>query len=116
MYLLDTHTWLWAIADPRKLSQVGRRALERNNRERLISAISIFEYGQLLAKGRLRATRDFDGWLESATTGVGVEVISMTPEIAIEAVHLPGGFHQDPMDRIIVATARVRDLVLITAD
>jgi len=46
----------------------------------------------------------------------GIRVLELTPEIAIESTQLPGEFHRDPADQIIVATARIHDCELVTSD
>lgn len=55
-------------------------------------------------------------WLESALTRPGTRLLDLTPEIAVESAQLPGTFHRDPADQIIVATARVYDIALVTLD
>ena len=55
-------------------------------------------------------------WLNSAIENSGLRVVELTPEIAMESCNLPGSFHKDPADRIIVATARIRNLTLLTKD
>ena len=54
--------------------------------------------------------------MEQAVTYPGIELLTLTPRIAIESTKLPGNFHRDPADQIIVATARVYDLPLLTVD
>ena len=46
----------------------------------------------------------------------GVELLQLSPEISIESTQLPGDFHKDPADQIIVATARVLEAPIFTAD
>jgi PIN domain nuclease of toxin-antitoxin system len=55
-------------------------------------------------------------WIEQALAYPGVRLLYLTPRIAVESSHLPGTFHRDPADQIIVATARIRGCPLLTAD
>jgi PIN domain nuclease of toxin-antitoxin system len=59
---------------------------------------------------------NLDDWLESALNFPGVPLLALSPEIAIESTRLPGDFHRDPADQIIVATARVYGCPLLTQD
>jgi PIN domain nuclease of toxin-antitoxin system len=70
----------------------------------------------LLQRGRIILPKPIHEWFNIALTQQGVILISITPAIAIDAANLPGSFHKDPADRIIVATARAYDCPLVTAD
>ena len=59
---------------------------------------------------------ELDEWFGAALAYPGVVLLELTPEIAIESTRLPGGFHRDPSDQIIVATARVHQCPLVTSD
>jgi PIN domain nuclease of toxin-antitoxin system len=110
--LLDTHIWLWAIHDSRRLGKVLLRALRDNENEIWISPISTWEALTLHAKGRVNLGSDLQNWLTRATAGT--REAPLTHEIALAARTLP--LHQDPADRFLAATALVLDLVLATAD
>ena len=70
----------------------------------------------LMAKERINVKINARRWLNNAIHKSGLKVIALTPEIAIEACNLPGEFHKDPADRIIVATARTQNCELLTKD
>jgi PIN domain nuclease of toxin-antitoxin system len=55
-------------------------------------------------------------WFHEALSYPGIRLIELTPDIAIESTILPGEFHRDPADQIIVATARLYDSPLISSD
>jgi PIN domain nuclease of toxin-antitoxin system len=55
-------------------------------------------------------------WMAQAVAYPGMQLLELTPRIAIESTKLPGSFHRDPADQIIVATARVYDIPLLTTD
>jgi PIN domain nuclease of toxin-antitoxin system len=81
-----------------------------------ISAISVWEIGMLEVKGRINFEIDCMEWINRALNVPGISLVPLTPEIAISSSRLPGDFHGDPADRIIVATARKTGALLITND
>lgn len=81
-----------------------------------VSTISCWEIAQLTASSRLDLTVPVADWFAAALGYPGVQLLELTPEIAIEANYLPSTFHRDPADRIIVATARIMGCELLTAD
>lgn len=117
--LLDTHVLVWAFAgeEARRLRSVSAE-LERAAGAGLVhvSAISGFEIGLLVAGGRLRLDRPPAQWFQEALSRPGVRAVEVAPDIAVEAATLPGPLHGDPADRLLVATARLRSLTLVTAD
>ena len=81
-----------------------------------VSAISCWEIAKLVEYGRLELPTSLDEWFDQALDYPGVQLLALTPEIAIESTRLPGDFHRDPADQIIVATARVYGCPLVTSD
>jgi PIN domain nuclease of toxin-antitoxin system len=117
MILLDTHIWVWWVDDNQQLADRQRHIIQDNVRSGLgISAISCWEVAKLVEYGRLELACPIEEWMEQAVAYPGVQLIELTPRIAIESTKLPGSFHRDPADQIIVATARVYDMPLLTAD
>lgn len=116
-YLLDTHVLIWWVSDPKRLSTAQRRVLQRSERQPvLVSDVSLFEVAQLVERGRLKLGRPLAEWLREATLPPHVERVGITPEIAAETAVLPPTFHRDPIDRLLVATARVVGATLVTRD
>jgi PIN domain nuclease of toxin-antitoxin system len=117
MILLDTHIWVWWVDDNQQLADRQRHLIQDNVRSGLeVSAISCWEVAKLVQYGRLEVACPLEEWMEQALAYPGVQLIELTPRIAIESTKLPGTFHRDPADQIIVATARVYDIPLLTAD
>jgi PIN domain nuclease of toxin-antitoxin system len=117
--LLDTHCWIWAqLGLTQRLSRAAISAIRDAESEGglLVSVISIWELAMLEKRGRVALPRNIRTWVEEALDQPGVSVAALTPEIAIESVHLPGDLHGDPADRILVATARVMGATLLTKD
>lgn len=117
MILLDTHIWVWWVHDAPELSGNYRDIIEANEGEVLgVSAFSCWELAKLVELKRIELPCSIDDWLDAALIYPGVHLFGLTPQIAIESTRLPGQFHRDPADQIIVATARVHNLPLLTAD
>lgn len=110
--LLDTHIWLWAFLEPRRLGSRLLRELRNPANELWLSPISTWEALILNNKGRIQLPADTAQWLQSAT--LGTRQAPLTHEIALASSRL--SLHQDPADRFLAATAQVLGLVLATAD
>lgn len=78
--------------------------------------ISCWEVAQLVSKGRLGLDRPTREWVQSALDAPRVEFVAFGPDTAVEANELPEPFHREPADRILVATARLLNVPLLTAD
>lgn len=115
MILLDTHAWLWWAADRMKFSRKLQRRLA-NERDLGVSAISCWEVGMLIERGRLKLRGDARTGIRDALSIARLRVIPVTDAIATEAGLLGRRFHGDPADRIIVATAMDLRAPLVTKD
>jgi PIN domain nuclease of toxin-antitoxin system len=117
MILLDTHTWIWSHSATKLLSDNVKILIKQTQTDqRAIASICIWEFAMMVTKGRINLKIDPKRWLNNAIGNSGIQVIELTPEIAMESCNLPGGFHKDPADQIIVATARTHNLTLLTKD
>lgn len=117
MILLDTHVWIWLCHGDPHLPLALRDAIEFHRQQGLaVSAISVWEVAKLIERGRIELPLELDRWFETALEGSDVRVLPLSVEIATASTRLPGTFHRDPADQIIVATARVHDLKLATCD
>jgi PIN domain nuclease of toxin-antitoxin system len=117
--LLDTHYWIWLQSGAKeqltpKIVRLIEQAAARGGL--LLSVISVWELGVLEAKGRIRLQLPCDQWVREALATPGLSLAPLTPEVAIDSSRLPGSFHGDPADRIIVATARALGARLLTRD
>lgn len=116
--LLDTCAIIW-MANKKWMSQTSMdafRALSINGGALCVSAMSAWEIGMLISRGRLSATKDALPWFEDFVTAGDIVVHAATPAVLIGAAYLPEPLHRDPMDRILIATAREHDLTIITRD
>jgi PIN domain nuclease of toxin-antitoxin system len=117
MILLDTHVWWWSLAEPDNLSLTAIKSIKGSKTdERFICSISILEFAMMAAKKRIELKISPEKWLSRAIDNTGIMIAELSPSIAVDSCNLPGEFHKDPADRIIVSTARVLNLTLVTKD
>ncbi len=117
MLLLDTHVWWWALNEPKRLSNKAHKIIRENPpNQRAIASISLWEFAMMVSTGKVEIRIPADQWLDQAINQTGLEIFHLNPKIATESCNLPGDFHKDPADRIIVATARINELTLVTKD
>jgi len=113
--VLDTHVWIWWVDDSPRLRTDVRDKLDREQDIR-ISAISLLEIATATAMNRLALRPSPAQWLEIAQSIESVRIEPLTAAVCLESVRLPGEFHRDPADRLIVALARQNNAPLCTAD
>jgi PIN domain nuclease of toxin-antitoxin system len=114
--VLDTHIWVWWVQGDSRLTQKHQQWLQQYWEQGLgVSIFSCWEITKLVEKNRLELPESLNAWFEHALDYPGVQLIDLTVPILIEATKLVG-FHRDPGDQIIVATARVLGCPLLTAD
>jgi PIN domain nuclease of toxin-antitoxin system len=118
MILLDTHSWLWLLHDPNQLSTPAQNIIteSENNNSILISSISVWEIATKQSLNKLQLPLPIDEWFELAQQQPGTVIEPLSPSDAIDSANLPGDFHKDPADRILVPIARRYDIPLITCD
>ena len=117
MIMLDTHAWVWWTIDPNQLTETQLQEITESEEDLIgVSAISCWEIAKLCEYGRLDLPVRLGEWFRLALEYPGVSLLPLTPEIAVESTNLPGSFHSDPSDQIIVATARVNECPLVTSD
>jgi len=117
MILLDTHIWIWWVDGSPRLKEWQKQIIQDKEDWGLgISAIACWEAAKLVEIGKLSMACPIEEWMEGALLYPGIRLIELTPQISIESTKLPGNFHKDPADQIIVATARIYNIPLLTAD
>jgi PIN domain nuclease of toxin-antitoxin system len=117
MILLDTHIWIWWVNGSLELPESHRLYIDSNERKGLaVSIMSCWEVAQLVEKDRLSLEIPVLDWINLALNYPGINLLNLTPAIVVDAHQLPGAFHKDPVDRLIVATARFGELSLMTID
>ena len=116
MIVLDTHIWIWWVNDSPRLTEQHKQWIQDYQFQGLgISVISCWEVAKLVEKNRLVLSIPVEEWLQKALAYPGVQLLDLTVPIVVQSTQLTG-FHNDPADQIIVATAKVYDCLLLTVD
>jgi PIN domain nuclease of toxin-antitoxin system len=113
--LLDTHIWIWNYTAPEKLTSEVARELMNPHHQRFLSPVSIWEVAILLEKKRVNLREDFGEWFKRSVEDLSLLEAPLHWEVAHELRFTLLG-HRDPADRFLVATAKVYDMTLVTAD
>lgn len=114
MIILDTHIWIWWVINSPSLKKEFRSCIEKE--DVAINVISCWEVSKAVEKGKLQFNISVEQWLKEAIDDYSITVIPLDTQIIVESTRLPGKFHKDPADQLIVASARVLDIPLLTAD
>ncbi len=120
LLLLDTHVWLWLAAGqkgsmkPRTIAALEHAARVGSLR---VSIVSVWEIALLCDKGRIVLPLSVSGWITQALKPPEIHLLTLDrPAVVIDSCNLPGDFHADAADRLLVATARAENAVLVTRD
>lgn len=118
MIVLDTHVWLWWLHDPARLSPAADKLIqqEQGSGALIISTISVWEVAVKVQSGKLTIPMEINRWYELARSYPATIIEPLSPLDAIASTQLPGDFHKDPADRIIVSLARRLAVPLLTCD
>ena len=115
--ILDTHVWVWlADKDNRLSSKAVANIYSSATRGLYVCTISCWEVAKLVEYGRLDLGMSVASWLRRALSETGCQLMALEPEIAALSADLPGEFHKDPADQIIVATSMIKNLLIATND
>jgi PIN domain nuclease of toxin-antitoxin system len=113
--LLDTHAFLWAAADDRRLSRAARAIIEDPDHQVLFSAASAAEISIKAARGRLQLPDGAEPYVASRIAVFGFETLPVDSRHALRSGQLQA-IHWDPWDRLLVAQAQLEGVPLLTAD
>ena len=118
MIVLDTHAWIWWLSKPEEISQSAREEIDRamEKEEILISSISSWEVALLVRKGKLELSIPVEDWVARSEALPFIQFVPIDNRIALRSNHLPGEIHEDPADRIIIATALTLGAPLVSKD
>lgn len=117
MIVLDTHIWVWWAGENSELTKEYEDLIRSRQVEGIgVSSISCWEIALLYARRKLDLSEPVLRWLEISLSLPNIILLPLSPRIAVESNNLPGEFHKDPADRMIVATARIYDCPLVTYD
>jgi PIN domain nuclease of toxin-antitoxin system len=113
--LLDTHIWIWNHLAPWKITSEVTKELGDPRNELWLSPLSIWELVLLVEKKRLELHADMGEWVQQSVNELDLQEATFTSAVAHELRFTLLGY-RDPGDRLLVATARVYGLILVTAD
>ena len=114
-FLLDTNVWLFGYLEPEVLPEAIQTILDKREVQLGVSAISVWEAAKKHQIGKLDLKQELNVWLKGALAA-HIHLLPLTPEIIADAMALPDFPVRDPADELIVATARVHKLTLLTTD
>jgi PIN domain nuclease of toxin-antitoxin system len=113
--LIDTHTLLWADAEPGRLSARARTLMESFSTEVFVSAASAWEIATKVRIGKLPQAAAFSAEMPRRLEMLGFSPLAVTLDHALRAGQLPGP-HKDPFDRILIAQAQAENLALVSSE
>ena len=114
-HLVDAHSLIWALDDPRKLGNRSIAVLEDPANELVVSAGTIWELSIKVGLGKLSLSLPFRTWIEKALVDLGLVVSPITLEVAERQMALPF-HHRDPFDRLLVAQCLLEAIPIVSAD
>lgn len=118
MIVLDTHVWVWWVAQSSDLPRRVGRLIDAHvgTEEAYVSSISVWEVALLVRRDRLQLTMGLEDWIRRCEELPSPRFVPVDNRIALRSVGLPKPMHADPADRIIVATAAQLGASLVTKD
>ena len=116
--LLDTHVWIWLVRGEDRIPKdiLELMLVAAGAGSMFLSIMSIWELSLLDAKHRISLNMPCLSWVRIALDRSGALIVPLTSEVAVSCHRLPSQLHDDPVDRILVATARIEGLTLVTRD
>ncbi len=113
--LLDTHAFLWFIADNAALSSQAKHLIEDANNEIILSVASLWEMAVKVSIGKLTIQQPFDAFMIEQIQLNAITLLNISIAHTSVIVTLPF-HHRDPFDRLLIAQAMVEQLALVSAD
>jgi len=113
--LVDTHVWIWSLADPNRLSPECRRLLSSSRNVIYLSAASAWELAFKAALGKIELPEPVETYVPTRMARQGITALPITHTHALTVSTLPP-HHRDPFDRLLIAQAIVERLPILTAD
>jgi PIN domain nuclease of toxin-antitoxin system len=114
-YLLDTSVWLWSLTASERINKKARQLLASGGEELYLSAASSWEISIKWALGRLQLPEPPGSYVPKRLAAQGLRPLAITHTHALAVSELPT-HHSDPFDRLLIAQAKIEDMVILTAD
>lgn len=112
--LLDTHTLLWWVSNDKRLSETARSAISATSHV-VASDVSLWELTVKASVGKLKVDPTPADWFEHHTAHSRFRALPVTRRHLVDLASLPLE-HRDPFDRLLIAQARVENLILVSGD
>jgi PIN domain nuclease of toxin-antitoxin system len=113
--LVDTHTFLWALQNDRRLSAKARQILCSDEHELVFSLVSLWEIAVKIKIGKLNAVGSSVGYIREEMKAYGMELLPVRYEHILQMEQLPL-YHSDPFDRLLIAQAIAEFMPILTHD
>jgi PIN domain nuclease of toxin-antitoxin system len=113
--LLDTHTFLWAVAEPRKISARAATALRNASNELYLSAASVWEMAIKRSLGKLETDVPLGALIEQGREKIQLRLLDVIAAHGVSVEDLPF-HHKDPFDRLLIAQALWEEMTIVGAD
>ncbi|MFN8348516.1 MAG: type II toxin-antitoxin system VapC family toxin [Spirosomataceae bacterium] len=115
-YLLDTHTLIWSITEPNKLSPTAKKILINAENDILVSVLSFWEISLKYSIGKLTLEDYLPEDFPKAAIATGFKIVSLTAEITGTYHRLKASYHRDPFDKMLIWQAIQQNLTFISCD
>jgi PIN domain nuclease of toxin-antitoxin system len=115
-YLLDTHTLLWAVFEPDKLTEKVEKLIQDPTNQVFVSVISFWEISLKFNIGKLELINTSPENLPEIAEEMGIEILDVKSDEAASVYKLPRLAHKDPFDRMVIWQAVLRKMMLISSD
>lgn len=115
MILLDTCTLIWLVTDQEQLSEKAKKLISDSRGFIYSSAVSVFEIAIKVKKKKLMMKSEALTWYKDSMRLHGIRELPLTADILAQSVALPE-HHNDPCDRMMIATAKIHKLSIVTPD
>ena len=115
-YMLDTHTLLWSIFEPKRLSKSATQIISDSDNEVFVSIISFWEISLKFSMGKLEMVNTTPEALPELAEEMGIEILQISTDEVASFHKLPRLSHKDPFDRMVIWQAILRKMTLISRD
>ena len=113
--LIDTHTLLWTVEEPAKVSTTAMAAIQPLTNDVLLSAATIWELSIKVGQGKIALSLPYRQWMDKVIADLKLTILPVTVEYADRQSTLPP-HHKDPFDRLMIAQALVEGIPIVSVD
>lgn len=114
-YLLDTNVWLWSLFEPERIARNTREVLADFSQDVFLSAATSWEVAIKAGLGKLTLPEPPATYVPRRMADQGLRPLPISHPHVLAVFSLPH-HHHDPFDRLLIAQAKLEDMVLMTGD